>query len=537
MSRSFSRTDATFELGVFATRWWWPTACGSRCRQPPLSAFRDPGWAILGAVDALVELLDRQVDFLLRQTDSAAFLIQVEPFLGALRTEPRLAAYLDDLLDEVVHVIAAMEEVDRELTSELVQLRRELVELRPEADDSDVEPPSPSDSPAVKLQARLSFRGTLAYFDEWARSEPEPFDADGEGGLAKTLLGILRNKDTAHLHEVEAAATAKESEAGVNPGDGPAAGPPPPEEAQNGPERDPLDAWRRRLGNVQRRFDYAVRLLRLRTRTSAGLALFNLEAVPDQLNPPARIFDDDDDEDTLSAASALMRWVSSESYSLFKLAWQERVDAADLRIIDKRVADLREAVERMREDLHRRIGATRSRLALVNRFKLRCEWHDRERMLTVADDGRLPGGPEDRLTGEFARYLFDAGLSPLTKPLAGGLQPDLLDPLASFYVEAKQYATSSARRDIVKSVAQVLDTVGRLRGGPYAVDEAFCVVFRREGPYYDLPPVLQMETYRLHLILIDLAPAAKAGRRQRDKPVQIPADEFLAAAPDDVGSP
>jgi hypothetical protein len=489
-------------------------------------------------VDALVELLDRQVDFLLRQTDSAAFLIQVEPFLGALRTEPRLAAYLDDVLQEVVHIVDAMEEVDAELTSELLELRHELVELRPEADDSNLEPPSESDSRTFKLQARLSYRGTLAYFDEWAGSEPEPFDADGEGGLAKTLLGILQNKDTAYLHEVEAAATAKESEAGVNPEDVSAEGLPPTEGEQNGQGRGPLDAWRRRLGNVQRRYDYAVRLLRLRTRTSAGLALLKLEAVPDELNPPARILDDDEDdgEDALSAASDLMRWVSSESYSLFKLAWQERLDAADLRIIDKHVADLRDAAERLREDLRRRIGATRSRLALVNRFKLRCEWHNRERMLAVADDDRLPGGPEDRLTGEFARYLFDAGLSPLTKPLAGGLQPDLLDPLASFYVEAKQYATSSARGEIVKSVAQVLDTVGRLRGGPYAVDEAFCVVFRREGPYYDLPPVLQTETYRLHLVLVDLAPTTEAGRRRRDKPVQIPADEFFAAAPDDLGA-
>ncbi len=261
-----------------------------------------------------------------------------------------------------------------------------------------------------------------------------------------------------------------------------------------------------------------------------------MEAVADQLNPPARI-QDDEAEDGVHAASDLMRWVSSESYSLFKLAWQQQIDAADFRIIDKRVAELREAVDRLREDLHRRIGATRSRLALVNRFKLRCEWHDRERMLAVADDDRLPGGPEDRLTGEFARYLFDAGLSPLTKPLAGGLQPDLLDPQASFYVEAKQYASSSARHDIVKAVAQVLDTVGRLRGGPYAVDEAFCVVFRRDGPYYDLPPVLQTATYRLHLVLVDLAPPTKSGRRQRDKPVQIPPDEFFAAAPPDSATP
>ena len=426
-----------------------------------------------------------------------------------------------------------MEDVDRELTSELLDLRRELVELRPEADDSNVEPPSESDAREVKLRAFLSYRGTLAYFDEWAGSEPEPFNADGEGGLAKTLLGILRSKDTAYLHEVEAASARENAEAESNPEDVSTETRPPTEDEQNRPGRDPLDAWRRRLGNVQRRYDYAVRLLRLRTRTSAGLALLKLEAVPDELNPPARLLDDEG-EDSLRAASDLMRWARSESHSVFKLAWQERLDAADLGIIDKRVVDLRDAVERLREDLHRRIGTTRSRLALVNRFKLRCEWHDRDRMLAVADDDRLAGGPEDRLTGEFARYLFDAGLSPLTKPLAGGLQPDLLDPLASFYVEAKQYAASSARADIVKSVAQVLDTVGRLRGGPYAVDEAFCVVFRREGPYYDLPPVLQTETYRLHLVLVDLAPTTETGRRQRDKPVQIPADEFFAAAPGDV---
>jgi hypothetical protein len=485
-------------------------------------------------MDPLVELLDRQADFLLRQTDSAPFLIQVEPFLRALRTEPQLAAYLDDVLEEVVGIVDDMERVDAELTAELLELRRELVELRPDADDSNVEPPSESDSRAAELQALLSYRGTLAYFDEWALREPEPFNADGEGGLARTLLGILQNKDTAYLHEVEAAA-GREDEAEANPDHVPTRRQPPTEDEQSEPGPDPLDVWRRRLGNVQRRYDYAVRLLRLRTRTSAGLALFKLEAVPDELNPPPRLLDDEG-EDTLGAASDLIKWVSSESYSLFRLAWQERLDAADLRVIDKRVAELRDAVERLREDLRRRIGTTRSRLALVNRFKLRSEWHDRERMLAVADDNRLPGGPEDRLTGEFARYLFDAGLSPLTKPLAGGLQPDLVDPLASFYVEAKQFASSSARGDIVNSVKQVLDTVGRLRGGPYAVDEAFCVVFRREGPYYDLPAVLQTETYRLHLVLVDLAPATEAGRRHRDKPVPIPAEEFFAAE-DDTTAP
>jgi hypothetical protein len=83
-------------------------------------------------------------------------------------------------------------------------------------------------------------------------------------------------------------------------------------------------------------------------------------------------------------------------------AWRGQLDAADRSIMDKRVADLRDSIDRLREDLRRRIGTTRSRLALVNRFKFRCEWHDRDRMLMIADDDRLSGGPEDRLTAEFA---------------------------------------------------------------------------------------------------------------------------------------
>jgi hypothetical protein len=103
-----------------------------------------------------------------------------------------------------------------------------------------------------------------------------------------------------------------------------------------------------------------------------------------------------------------------------------------------------------------------------------------------------------------------------------------LDPAARFYVEAKQY-DGNARRDIVMAVAQVMDTVGRLRGGQYELDAAFCVIFRRGGTYYDLPAELRTERFRLHLVLVDLAAPVESGRRQRNKPSVIPASEFFAA--------
>lgn len=96
-----------------------------------------------------------------------------------------------------------MEAVDAQLTSELLELRRELVELLPDADDSDVAPPPESAAGAEKLQASLRYRGTLAYFDAWAEGEPEPFNADGAGGLARTLLAILQNKATTYSLQLE----------------------------------------------------------------------------------------------------------------------------------------------------------------------------------------------------------------------------------------------------------------------------------------------------------------------------------------------
>jgi hypothetical protein len=491
-------------------------------------------------VDASVELLDRQVAFLLKQPDDASFLIQVEPFLRALQTDNRLASYLEDLRDELVSVVQVLEAVDAELVPELQELRDELVALRPDANDSDARPPEPGGG-APRVAALHAYQHTVSYFDERAAGEPELFNYKGEGGRAQALLSVLQAKDAQYLREQEEAAqrAARATEEQTPPPDtenpqGPALGETGTHghverESSDGPERTELDRWRTRVGNVDRRLNHARRWFRLRARTSGGIALRKLEAAREAMQPPLKLVDPD--ENPLTMLNEMLKLVSSAEFSLLKLADEDQLTDVDRELVAERVADLRASTERLHEELRRRIGTTRSRIALVNRFKVRCEWHDRDRMLAVASDTTLSGGPEDRLTAEFARYLFDQGLSPIAKPLTGGLQPDLLDPNARFYVEAKQYA-SSARADVVKAVAQVLDTVGRLRGSEYQVDEAFCVVFRREGPYYDLPLELRTETYRLHLVLVDIAPATEAGRRQKEKPAIIKTEEFFAAEAD-----
>jgi hypothetical protein len=278
-------------------------------------------------MDPLVELIDRQADFLLRRPDNQAFLIQVGAFLTALEAEPELIAHLEDTLQDVADIVEMMERTDAELTSELVELRRELLELRPELDEGAMEPVSGAGTGST---APRSHQETFAFFDEFARSEPGPFTAYGVGGRAGTLLSILQRKDAAASprHEDDAARLGE-------------------------PALEPLELWRRRLWNVQSRYDHAVRSMRLKLATSAGLALLKLEAVPAAINPPATLLDVDDDN--LAAADDLLRWGRSEEYSLFKAVWGGQDGSLN---VDERVAELRDCVDRLREDLrHRRMSA------------------------------------------------------------------------------------------------------------------------------------------------------------------------------------
>jgi hypothetical protein len=47
-----------------------------------------------------------------------------------------------------------------------------------------------------------------------------------------------------------------------------------------GPPEDDMSDWRRRLGNVARRWEQIRRTAVAKARTSAGLALLRLEAIP-----------------------------------------------------------------------------------------------------------------------------------------------------------------------------------------------------------------------------------------------------------------
>jgi len=202
------------------------------------------------------------------------------------------------------------------------------------------------------------------------------------------------------------------------------------------------------------------------------------------------------------------------------------------------VSALRAAAQGLGNELQGRLGTTRSRLAVVERYAARCEWHDRERLRQVADGPTqptaLPSKPKQRehaLRNDLSRYLFDQGLNPLSEAVLGDrARADLFAPAAAdgFICEAKQYTDGrglpSALRDAFR---QALDTVGTLRGSGYAVQEAFIVLFRRGGPRALLPrEPLRADGLRWYFVLINIADPQQDASRNRNDPNEYTVEDL-----------
>jgi hypothetical protein len=428
-------------------------------------------------VDDILDLLDRQFAALSSQTGSADFLVSVTPFLGALTAEPRIAVHMQDLREETLNRVRVLEELDDALVSTLTDLRRRFEETLRDVPVTDRDP-SENDGP-----------DSFSNFDAVASAPPQPLNYRGDGARSPRLLSILQGWASTESFDLP-------------------------------------EAWTVELYNAQVQWDHGSRRLSLEMKTSAGLALLRLDAVPPALNPDP-VFRQVG-EDRRARLEQLLLTSMSVGQQLFFAVHTNEGTQATRALVDSHVTELRAGLTRLSTELHRRVGTTRSRQALISRFKQRSEWHDASRLRVVAAQDDLGGHPEDRLTAELARYLFDQGLNPLTKPTAAGLEPDLLDPAVSppFYVEAKQYSGPD-RQGIIRALRQILDTVGRLRSDSLPITEAFCVVFRRGGPRYLLPDAFEADGYRIFFTLVDIAPADVSGRRQRHAPSAIALGELV----------
>lgn len=197
----------------------------------------------------------------------------------------------------------------------------------------------------------------------------------------------------------------------------------------------------------------------------------------------------------------------------------EKLDKFDLARLKADVTFLRTAARAAHEGLRRRLYGTRSRRALVDRFKLRTESYDRDRLRELTAEA---SNPENRLLNEAARYLFDAGLTPLIGAQIGRLRPDALAHGSdwTFYLEAKQYKDRPGALVAAKSGAkQVWDTAAVLKS--IGLREVFLVIFRRAGPHAVVPEHVRADGIVVYPIVIAIAPADESGSQQSELPVVI----------------
>lgn len=262
-----------------------------------------------------------------------------------------------------------------------------------------------------------------------------------------------------------------------------------------------------RVDIIEQQIQYARRKYRIHVQTTAGAALARIERDLADLHPAVN---DPSSNDNLARLCRVNNRPLGRIYNILFENEPIPGHGRPAQEVDAAIESLRSDMYRLYEETRRRLGAERSLLSLVLRYRQKCQWYDAERLRQIASDGS--GTSEDRLSETLATYLFDHGLNPLTRPLVGRISPDILDAndRFSFYVEAKQY-TASAPGYLLRGMQQVWDMLDQLHGTGYDVQEAFYVIYRRGGPRYSFPPRVSHKGRVVHVVMVDIAETRERG--------------------------
>jgi hypothetical protein len=201
------------------------------------------------------------------------------------------------------------------------------------------------------------------------------------------------------------------------------------------------------------------------------------------------------------------------------------------------------SLSRAYEGLLERLGSSLTATTLVDRYKIRSEVYRKSETRRLAESAIAAGkGLEDSLARDLCAYLYDQGVFALYRARFEDLEPDILSmelALGSspLLVETKAHA-KAMRKEIVEGVAQCVSYLSTLSstvtGGVY---EAHYVIFRVDGPLYQLPTELRYGEYRIFPKVVDLAASAGRGRRQAGRGVApVTEKEILDKIGEKLGS-
>lgn len=456
-------------------------------------------------MNELVDLIDRHFSFLGAQR-VPHLVPHLRRTMTMLAAEPRIRVLLQEERRAVESLHEDFDRGTQPVVAVLKQLRQRFAELVPEVDDTSKQ------CSLERIPNYDPWAGSFAAFDRVLESQPTQnvLAARPEGAdrtLAAQLISILIKKldQTQHARQGNLGDEVEQLRAEIH--------------EQNNAQ---IERWR----------DY-----RDAVATAPGADLIYLERLLRNLGSNRFVSPTELEERSLSMTGR--RYVSPAS---LESALSGEESSKESR---RRIEHFEETVHRALASLHHglrlRVGTVRSRLVVFERFKTRCEMHDRERLLVLAKT--RPGEastaklsskhpprtkPEQRLTEELARYLFDNGLNPLTEVPIGNARADVLSG-DRLYVEAKQYVKGNPAQYVLKGVSQTAHMVERLSSTNLRLDEAFLVVFRRGGKRLVMQTPVSIGTWMLHCLVVDLGEASESGNRAPEA-VELTAAEIRAAA-------
>lgn len=433
-------------------------------------------------LNAALDILDRQLAYLAGLGD-VDFLYTAGDFLDALTHDSQLSAHLEDLCHEIDDLGREINDREYDQGAPGKLLERIWSSLGAELD-------TPQLDELTKRNAE--FFDLLGDFEHPLILPLDPSRAATDGGRVARLSALVADLDI----------------------DGGTA---------------IIDRYRRAYEALTGRQRVIHRQLLARTRTDPGVALLRLRCLAAMSRGTADAEASSCPNDsTLTPALVVRAGASWEG--LFELLVEGDEGLDRLTGAPMLVTAMRAAANRLGLELRGRLGTTRSRLAVIERFKARCEWHDRGHLFALAEE--VTSKQESVLRNELALYLFDQGLNPVSEAALGAhSRADIFEGAgtSSFYLEAKQYSDGASLPAALRGAfRQALDTAANLGGSGYEAEEAFIVIYRRGGPRAILPtePIV-FDGLRWYLRLINIAPASEDASQNRHTPVAYETAELL----------
>lgn len=404
--------------------------------------------------------------------------------LRALRADPRISVHLDDLKAEAASNLRAV----RSAEAERLRAARELAERGKQYFVGATNAGWDGGQAWTHLQNHLLDPGSLPVFPEWSSvGDLSPSFAPRSKEIASTVEYLFGCADRALSAEKEG-----------------------------------LKMLRCDARELERAANLALRLFRVADRSDPAVALDRAERALAPMTTDAPTDTQILDWELINAGSPALDLASRAAGPI---ADNDGMSGGigGSPIATAAANGLARAMVVAMEEILRRVGGTASRLGLLQRFKMRAELLDRDRLALLV---KGVADPEHRLRDEVARFLFDQGLNPLTEVSLGNIRADIADVhgVEAFYLEAKQY-TKGPRQAAIAAARQVWGSAARFVGPPYDLREAFLVIFRRGGPHLVVPEgAVVASGLKLYVRVVDIGPDSGSGQKAR--PVAVTADDL-----------